>query len=590
MGSSLPPPIPGAPKPVLIIHDMDQDSDVDDVMDQAMLYSFHQLGLAKVLGVICSSSCLTTAPCAKALLDYSIPGNNIPVAQYNGATSLVAGSTYSPTVTNCFGKTADVAGNYPSHISTYRSLLAAAAPNSVVITCGGSAASIADLLASAADTTSTLTGVQLVAAKVKALYWEAGYFNGSSSVEYNIGADLTAAQYLLANWPSTVPVIWAGDEVTGGGIATQPPLSADPLISPYRRAMNLQLGAGNARPAWCQCAIYCAVVGFGSFFEYGGANGTVTMSGTGVTTWSATPGNHSFIEPLNSGAPLTATISAEFNRIIATVSGSPILTAAMTYPSEDFSNLPTVTWGRPSDPATVSGTGTALTVQDLAPSGQLAIVPTANGATATPTGPTIVASAINGLQALSFDGVANQLDISYAAKALSGGVVPFHAFFVVNLGKGGAEQTLLDICTTAIGSRATHRIRIDTTTATPPGIQAARVYTSFSDYVGGHSLALSTWSIIEVVFNPFAASPGQLTTILNGSTVDQGGTADMTTPIPFTIGRLMTSFVDNGTTPNYACQAELAEWVIIKGQVLNGLERVKRLRYLNTRYALGLTF
>ena len=76
----------------------------------------------------------------------------------------------------------------PTAVEVYRQVLAEAEDNSVVISAIGFATNIADLLRSGPDDKSPLTGSELVAAKVKTVVWQGGWYppmHGFGSQTYN---------------------------------------------------------------------------------------------------------------------------------------------------------------------------------------------------------------------------------------------------------------------------------------------------------------------------------------------------------------------------------------------------------------------
>jgi hypothetical protein len=194
----------------------------------------------------------------------------------------------------------------PGHVKGYRRLLHGAPDRSVIIAMTGTATSISELLLSAADDVSPYSGAELVVSKVKALVWEAGRFPQSQTPEYNIQTDIGAARSLIERWPSSVPVIWACNNI-GDVVYSGPPASVDPMISPYRYAYDLYTGKQNGkRQAWGQIACYWAALGISQgqteLFEratkllgYGGTRGFVQIDETGNNYWLFNPGNNCYM-------------------------------------------------------------------------------------------------------------------------------------------------------------------------------------------------------------------------------------------------------------------------------------------------------
>jgi len=115
--------------------------------------------------------------------------------------------------------------------------------------------------------------------------------------------------------------------------------------------------------------------------------------------------------------------------------------------SSDFSSVADcIAWYQPSNPSGVSTSrGTVTGLIDLSGSGNNANVPSNGGTGPTPTAPTVVSNAVNGLQALNFDGVANQIGIDAVASLISGVVKPLHIFMVAQFNAASGTQVLLDL-------------------------------------------------------------------------------------------------------------------------------------------------
>lgn len=222
-----------------IVLDTDLAGDIDDVGDVGLTCAFVKLGVIRLLGVVATTPFPRSAPCVMTLLDYSLPGHDITVCQYNGAATLPQFSVYCEKVVRRFAKERGSAKSpYLGHVHGYRRLLHSAPERSVIIAMTGTAISISELLLSAADEVSSYTGVELIVSKVKALVWAAGQFPQSRTPEHNIQTDIGAARSLVETWPSSVPVIWACNNI-GDVVYSGPPASVDPMISPYRYAYDL---------------------------------------------------------------------------------------------------------------------------------------------------------------------------------------------------------------------------------------------------------------------------------------------------------------------------------------------------------------
>src|SRR5207248_9348480 len=92
--------------------------------------------------------------------------------------------------------------NYPDVVTVYRQVLANASDNSVYILNNGLFQFMRDLLQSASDSISSLTGMQLVAQKVNRFVCSSGVFPFGSEHGFRVDAD--AASYVFANWPGEI--------------------------------------------------------------------------------------------------------------------------------------------------------------------------------------------------------------------------------------------------------------------------------------------------------------------------------------------------------------------------------------------------
>lgn len=122
-------------------------------------------------------------------------------------------------------------------MQTYRSVLASAVNGSLTVISIGFLTNLADMLRSGADSASTLTGAELIQAKVAELVVMGGTY--PSGWEFNFGGvDPESAAYVLANWPSTVPTTFSGYELgaqiySGGQLPERAP-SDSPVLAAYQ--------------------------------------------------------------------------------------------------------------------------------------------------------------------------------------------------------------------------------------------------------------------------------------------------------------------------------------------------------------------
>jgi hypothetical protein len=238
-----------AQQPVNVILDSDMASDADDAGDHAMLWALVKNGEANVLALVTSSVNDYSAPAVWAIANY-YGHPNVLIGAYHGSIpgDYHNSNTYfAQQVASQFGKPGDTRANYPDAVTVYRQALANAPNGSVYIVCGGFYEPLKALLQSGADGISPLTGMQLVAQKVKALVPAAGLFPSSgSSPSGNLAGDPVGASYVAANWPTAV--VWVDDNAGGPwNMLTGPAANASESTNPIKLAYNLQCGEGQ----WC---------------------------------------------------------------------------------------------------------------------------------------------------------------------------------------------------------------------------------------------------------------------------------------------------------------------------------------------------
>src|SRR5436190_682642 len=375
--------------PVNIIIDSDMSENVDDVGDHAVLWALQNRGEANILAIVASSAYDYSAPAMRVIANY-YGHPNVPIGAHKGSTPTSEGSNtsvYAQQIANQFGTPGDTRFNYPDAVTVYRQALANAPDHSVYIVSNGYFQPLQGLLRSQPDGISSLTGLQLIAQKVKRLVCSAGTFPSGS--EHNFRVDPDAASYVFANWPAEI--VSVGSEV-GGDVPTGPSPTSDPNLDPVRAAygyFDAYYGRTDLTMyAWGQVALLYAVRGgIGTNFSIGGYNGQTTVwdstqSQPGYDVWSQSPSvGHSYLEksvsaytmytilnPMVQGSssiPILRSISPS-----TIAAGSPAQTVTLT--GNNFFNDSQVFFNGNSRPSTlISGTqvGVQLSSTDLAQTG-----------------------------------------------------------------------------------------------------------------------------------------------------------------------------------------------------------------------------
>ena len=266
---------------VNVIFDTDIDSDVDDAGAMALLHSYVQEGKVNLLAVVGCCKSGYAAPCIDAINTYyGLP--DVPVGIATTSPGGGAGSKYQQYVAQVYQN--DINSDYyaPTALEVYRKTLAEAEDNSVVLVVVGTLNNIEELLKSPADQYSDLTGIELVAKKVKLCSIMAGYFPSGS--ENNMRFDAAASIYVEANCP--VPIMWSGWEI-GNYIITGNTRHLMAADDPVRKSYDLYFGnTTSGRQSWDLTSLVYAVEGAGDYWDV--QKGTVTIDpSNGSNTWTA---------------------------------------------------------------------------------------------------------------------------------------------------------------------------------------------------------------------------------------------------------------------------------------------------------------
>lgn len=288
---------------VPLIIDTDMSTDVDDVLAIAVAHALVASGEAELVAVVHNTG-LPTGVGAISVINHFYGRDDVPIGAYKGKFDNPDFSEMlDDTGRSVAGPFVDKMLQYPSPIrdytevptavEVYRAALAKQLDGSVVIANIGFNLNMADLLRSGPDAASNLTGLELVALKVKAAYVMGGQYPTSvgggggyegDNYEWNFGGGCkyhakscpvtpAATAYVVRNWP--VPMIFVGFEV-GNVIYTGRPLVDDTLPcpsaggSPVRDAFINYLPWNEVAPvrqSWDPATVLVAVRGVGILFD-----------------------------------------------------------------------------------------------------------------------------------------------------------------------------------------------------------------------------------------------------------------------------------------------------------------------------------
>jgi inosine-uridine nucleoside N-ribohydrolase len=224
--------------PVNVIFDTDMWSDIDDALALAMLHALQDREEINLLAVTISTDDQWCAPYVD-LVNTFYDHPQIPIGIVRGGmntesfrkllpNSSLPGTRYTQHVSerknkdNTWVYPHELTGGKetPEAVKLLREVLSRQTNGSVVMIQVGYSTNFARLLESRPDALSDLSGRELVAKKVRLLSIMAGNFGETTvdgktlpkgSPEFNLQADVSAAQRLFANWPT--PIVASGFEI-----------------------------------------------------------------------------------------------------------------------------------------------------------------------------------------------------------------------------------------------------------------------------------------------------------------------------------------------------------------------------------------
>jgi len=294
-------------KPVKIIFDTDIGGDCDDAGALAVLHQLCSRGEAELLAVTACYASPYVAGCIDTINRYY--GRIVPVGINYESRALEKG-VYSYALCTEFDNTypseSYEAKTIPDALTVLRSTLAAAGDRTVTLVATGSMASLARLVQSGPDEISPLSGVELIRAKVCRTVIMGGRFYETWPMpiladkdhvvtwEWNIRADIKAAQALCENWPGEL--VFSSYEI-GNYIVTMKTFARDARAdNPVRRAYELHPAGRTGRESWDHTAMLEAIRP--DTYWYYHPYGRICVDDEGITSWHPDQqGKHTYLIP-----------------------------------------------------------------------------------------------------------------------------------------------------------------------------------------------------------------------------------------------------------------------------------------------------
>jgi inosine-uridine nucleoside N-ribohydrolase len=290
---------PPSPTPVRIIFDTDMDTDCDDAGALAILHTLADRGEAEILGTLVSSHYPYSVPCVAAINAY-YGRPDLPVGSPKGAgADTNRGSAYARQIAEAFPSAYRSNEDAPDAAKVYRQLLSTEEDHGVVIVTVGYVTNLRDLLATRPDSSSPLSGLELVRRKVKQWVCMGGRYPAhlDPNVYGNFKPDPASAVEATRRWPGEIVFTGLGDDILTGKTLRQTPEN-----NPVRRAYELYLREKPARPSWDPIAVLYAVQPDEPFWRVE-ENGYNHIFPNGTNEWRQTPDDprHKLLQ-LQSGA------------------------------------------------------------------------------------------------------------------------------------------------------------------------------------------------------------------------------------------------------------------------------------------------
>ena len=276
-----------------VIYDTDIGSSTDDLFALEMLYRYEEEGRCKLLGVVVDREGEDCAAVTDVMNTY-FGHPNLPIGLVRkGISNPPVWIDYKalPTYTTddgqpMFRHTVSDYSALPEGATLYRRLLAKQPAHSVSICSVGFVTALADLLTSAGDDISPLSGVELVKQKVKCLYIMGGVFGESVEPDFNFAQGFTFAQTFFRLWPAEVDIVFSPMEV-GQEVEYKPEQVISDIswtdIHPIKQ-VYMTCNCDTGQKMWDPMVVIHAVEGDASFAL--SERGTVTLTSKAETIFA----------------------------------------------------------------------------------------------------------------------------------------------------------------------------------------------------------------------------------------------------------------------------------------------------------------
>ena len=273
--------------PQRILIDTDLSLWWDDATALGMANVLQQRGKVQILGVM-SDVRNPVAAAAIDAIDTAYGHSRIPVGAVADSSADTAPHGYSDVLAEQLPHAIRNSAQAQPAVRLYRHLLATQPNHSVTVVAIGGDTNLAGLLRSGPGQGSSLRGRALVAAKVKDLVIEDGFFPTGGPPFTNEKIDIAATQFIVGTngWPT--PIAWV-DGLTG--IATKVGASLCTSVPPKNPMRIVYTKLFNCGPPgdgdWDGPTMLYAVEGASGIFSELGQGGAAVINSQGGLTWGS---------------------------------------------------------------------------------------------------------------------------------------------------------------------------------------------------------------------------------------------------------------------------------------------------------------
>ncbi len=282
---------PGVRAQVRVIFDTDMGPDYDDVGAITLLHAFADSGKATILATMASNKYQGVA----AVIDvfntwFHRP--NIPIGvPKEWAVDEKDWQHWTDTILAKYPHAIRENAQAEDAVALYRRILAKQPDHSVVIITTGFFTNLSNLQQSRGDSSSNLSGKQLVDKKVKKLVSMAGIF--PLGHEFNVASDSVASAYVFDHWPT--PILLSGFEIgvkikTGLPLVNNAAIQNSPVKDVFRICLPMAKEDAGGRSSWDETAVLVGVAGYKPWYAVN--SGSMHVLPDGSNTWSSSTFGH----------------------------------------------------------------------------------------------------------------------------------------------------------------------------------------------------------------------------------------------------------------------------------------------------------